>query len=110
MYTPKLNEGGVTVSLIGETPNELRAVTRIERAVANAATYGRSIPRDIARIVASIINNDAGGPLASFAATGHLRADDAHAELCNLPFDLVPVPWWRAMDCFLDKEAKRVAA
>jgi hypothetical protein len=110
MYTIQRNEGGMPVSLVGETPDERRAVATIEREVHRAEARGRVISRDTARLIASVIHDGPKSALGRFAASGRLDHVEAHLELFDLPTDDTPISWWRALDAFFAAEAIREEA
>jgi len=104
MYTIQRNEGGMPVSVTGETPNEQRLIRRVEAAIRHAAKVGVPISRDTARLIASVIHEGSSSALAQFAGTGHLQVRDAHTELFDTGPDDCPIEWWRALDRYLSKE------
>lgn len=107
MYTIQRNEGGMPVSLVGESRTERRVITRINAAVALAKARGRVITPDAARLIAAVINDGPRSALARFAATGELHRSEAHLELFDIPTDTTPIPWWDAMDDWLTAQTPR---
>lgn len=110
MYTIERNQGGMPVSLIGETPNERRVVKRIEGAIRHADAVGTPISRDTAQLIASTIHDGPSSALAQFAASGRLNLRAAHDELFDTGPDDCPIAWWRALDDYFCTEADRGAA